>query len=181
MTLHALTTPSQMPLDLEPADEPPPTPRRPRPSPPAEVEEALALLRRAVAECGYTVSTLEASIGRGRTYIHQVLHGEKPMSVDFFFALPHEIEARFEQLRLRHASPIVLVPAGRDRAARDLLIGLRRLSAQPMEKRVLRRYLVTWTDDVTRVIHARRLRAARALAAHLEVPPGVFVRSVKPL
>src|ERR1044071_2102583 len=116
MTMIALTTPCQVPLDLEPADEPPPTPRRPpHRSPPAEVEEALALLRRAVAACGDTESALEASIGKGRTYIHQVLHGEKPMSVEFFFALPREIEARFEQLRLRHASPIVLVSARSDR------------------------------------------------------------------
>src|SRR5262249_29570383 len=103
------------------------------------------------------------------------------MSVEFFFSLPREVEARFEQLRLRHAAPIILAPASSARAARDLLIGLRRLSAQPMEKRVLRGYVATWTDGVTPVIHARRLRSARALASELEVPPGVFVQSVKPL
>lgn len=179
MPLSALKTPSQIPLDLAPAVEPPPVP--PRPPRPPDVEGALALLRRAVAECGYTASALEASIGKGRTYIDQVLHGEKAMSVDFFFALPREIEARFEQLRLQHASPIVLAPAGSHRAVRDLLIGLRRQSAQAMEQRVLRRYVATWTDGVTRMIHARRLRSARALASQLEVPPGVFVQSVRPL
>jgi hypothetical protein len=182
MPLSALKTPSQIPLDLASADEPPPpAPPRPRPPRAAEVEEALSLLRRAVADCGYTVGALEASMGKGRTYIHQVLYGQKSMSVDFFFSLPREIEARFEQLRLRHARPILLAPASADRAARDLLIGLRRLSAQPMEKRVLRRYVATWTDGVTRIIHARRLRSARALASQLEVPPGVFVQSVRPL
>jgi hypothetical protein len=145
------------------------------------VDRALALLRRAVVECGYTLDALETSIGMGRTHIRKVLQGETPMSVEFFFALPREIEARFEQLRLRHARPILLAPASADRAARDLLIGLRRLSAQPMEKRVLRRYVATWTDGVTRIIHARRLRSARALASQLEVPPGVFVQSVRPL
>ncbi len=180
MSLSALASPSQIPLDLAPADDPPPE-APPPPSRPAEVEEALALLRRAIADCGCTLSALKASTGRGRTYIHQVLHGEKAMSVEFFFSLPREVEARFEQLRLRHATPIILAPATSDRAARDLLIGLRRLSAQPMEKRVLRRYVATWTDGVTRVIHARRLRSARALASELEVPTGVFVQSVKPL
>jgi hypothetical protein len=179
-----------MPLDFAPADQPPPIAPAPvarppvvplRRSRPTEVEAALALLRRAVADCGYTANALEASIGKGRTYIRQVLHGEKAMSADFFFSLPREVEARFEQLRLQHAAPILLAPAAHDRAARELLIGLRRLAAEPMEKRVLRRYRATWTDGVTRVIHARRLRSARALASQLEVPPGVFVQSVKPL
>lgn len=45
----------------------------------------------------------------------------------------------------------------------------------------LPRYLATWTDGVTRVIHAQTHAAASELAARLEVADDVFVVSVKAL
>jgi hypothetical protein len=45
----------------------------------------------------------------------------------------------------------------------------------------LPRYLATWTDGVTRVIHAPTHAAASELAARLEVADSVFVVSVKAL
>jgi hypothetical protein len=165
----------QLPLPLATPIEPP------RPSRPPAVERALALLRRAVADCGYTPNALESSMGRHRTHIHAVLHGRRRMSLRFFVALPEEVEARFEALRselfgLQQAKP------ANGRTPPDLVSGLRLRLVHSEEGRVpLRRYLATWTDGVTRVIHARRLVLARQLAADLEVPDGVFVRSVKPL
>ena len=80
-----------------------------------------------------------------------------------------------------HELPVP-TPAGGDAAASQRVSEPRPRAVEPESDRVyLRQYLATWTDGVTRVIHARRLVSARALAAQLEVPPGVFVRSVKAL
>ena len=45
----------------------------------------------------------------------------------------------------------------------------------------LPRYLATWTDGVTRVIHAPTLASAQSLAVQLKAPPGVLVLSIKAL
>src|SRR4029450_2325226 len=73
----------------------------------APIERALGLLRRAVGECGYTGDELEASMRRSRAHIYRVLHGQTPMSLRFFFALPVDVEARFEQLRLEHVGAVL--------------------------------------------------------------------------
>lgn len=42
----------------------------------------------------------------------------------------------------------------------------------------LPRYLALWSDGVTRVIHAPTWAQADALARRLEVPTGVWLRSI---
>src|SRR5215212_951181 len=86
-----------------------------RPPSSTDVERALALLRRAVADCGYTLDVLGASMGKRVAYIDTVLRGEQPMSVDFFLALPPDVEARFEQLRSEHFGLLVLTAANGER------------------------------------------------------------------
>jgi hypothetical protein len=89
-----------------------------------DVDQALALMRRAVADCGYTLDALEAAMGKDRAYIHKVLQGDKPMSLDFIVALPDDVEARFEQLRAEHFGLIVVAPVDHATAVRQLVSGL---------------------------------------------------------
>ena len=86
------------------------------------VDQARDLLRRAVADCGYTLDALEAAMGKGRAYIHKVLQGEKPLSYDFVIALPDDVEARFEQLRAESFGHIVVTPAPDAKTAAEHLV-----------------------------------------------------------
>lgn len=89
------------------------------------VDQALVLVRRAVADCGYTLDALESAMGKNRAYIHKVLQGEKPMSLEFITALPDDIEARYEHLRAEAFGLIVVAPApDADTAMRQLVSGL---------------------------------------------------------
>jgi hypothetical protein len=89
-----------------------------------DLDQVRALLRRAVADCGYTLDALEAAMGKVRTYIHKVLQGEKPLSYEFIVALPDDVEARFEQLRAEHFGHIVVAPVDTETAKRHLVTGL---------------------------------------------------------
>ena len=68
--------PRRVPPRVAPA-EPAPIGRARRPQS-KDVGEALALLRRAVADCGYTLDALAASIASDRTDVDRVLEGEAP-------------------------------------------------------------------------------------------------------
>lgn len=89
------------------------------------VDQDLALLRRAVADCNYTLDALESAMQKGRAYIHKVLQGEKPMSHEFEIALPDDIEARYRQLQAESFGHVVVAPApDHESAVRDLVRGL---------------------------------------------------------
>ena len=88
------------------------------------VDQARELLCRAVSECGYTLDALAASMEKDRSYIHKVLQGDKPTSLEFIVALPDDVEARFEQLRAESFGLIVVAPASADSAAQHLVAGL---------------------------------------------------------
>jgi hypothetical protein len=49
---------------------------------------------------------------------------------------------------------------------------------QVRPERRLPRFLVRWSDDVQRIVHAASVADARAFAASLYVPPGVVVADV---
>lgn len=106
------------PMGVTPVD-------RTRASRSTSVDQATALLRKAVADCGYTLDALEAAMGKGRAYIGKVLNGEKPVSLEFITALPDDVEARFEQLRGEDLGLIVATPAEDTHdAAQKLLTGV---------------------------------------------------------
>jgi hypothetical protein len=89
------------------------------------VDQALSLLRRAVAECGWTLDALQAEMRKNKAYIHRVLHGDKPLTLTFLIALPDEVEARYAHLRAEHFGLIVVsASASREQAERDLVSGL---------------------------------------------------------
>lgn len=88
------------------------------------IDQATALYQRAVADCGYTLDALEASMGKGRAYIHKVLQGEKPMSLAFSTALPADVKGRYAQLSAEACGFIVVVPVSGDEAMRQLVGGL---------------------------------------------------------
>lgn len=81
-------------------------------------------MRQAVSDCGYTLDALEAAMGKGRAYIHKVLNGEKPVSLEFIIALPDDVEARYEQLRAKALGLIVVKPSSGDAAIENLVSGL---------------------------------------------------------
>jgi len=90
-----------------------------------DVDQDLALLRRAVADCNYTLDAMESAMGKGRAYIHKVLQGDKPMSHEFEIALPDDVEARYRQLQAEAFGHVVVTPApDQESAVRDLVRGL---------------------------------------------------------
>lgn len=88
------------------------------------VDQATALLRRAVCDCGYTLDALQAAMGKGRAYIHKVLQGDKPVSLMFIVALPEDVGARFAQLRCEQFGFVVVMPATGEDAAKHFVSGL---------------------------------------------------------
>jgi hypothetical protein len=88
------------------------------------VDQATELWRKAVADCDYTLDALEAVMGKGRAYIHKVLQGEKPMSLDFTTALPADVKGRHAQLSAEACGFIVVVPVRGDDAVKQLVGGL---------------------------------------------------------
>jgi hypothetical protein len=89
-----------------------------------DVDQALALLRQAVSECGYTFDALQAATGKDKAYLHRVLNGEDRCTLDFITALPDDIEARFENLRATQFGLIVVEPVDLETARRHLVSGL---------------------------------------------------------
>lgn len=75
-----------------------------------DVDQALALLRQAVQERGWTLDALAAAMGKDRAYIGKVLNGDKPFTLEFLVALPDDVEARYEHLRAEHFGLIVVQP-----------------------------------------------------------------------
>ena len=89
------------------------------------VDQAVAVWRQAVADCGYTMDALEASMeGKNRAYIHKVLAGEKPMSLAFIVQLPRDVKGRHAQLSAEAHGFIVVVPVRGEDAIRQLVGGL---------------------------------------------------------
>lgn len=88
------------------------------------VDQARALLNRAIAECGYTLDALEAAMGKDRAYIHKVLQGDKPLPYAFIVALPDDVEAKFESLRAKSLGLIVAERVSGDQALEHLVSGL---------------------------------------------------------
>lgn len=88
------------------------------------VDQATALWRQAVADCGYTLDGLEIAMGKGRAYIHKVLQGEKPMSLEFSTAFPTDVKGRHAQLSAEFHGFIVVVPTSGEDAIRQLVGGL---------------------------------------------------------
>src|SRR5215207_819965 len=74
------------------------------------IDRALLLLRRAVADCNYTLDALEAATGKNRAHIHRVLHGERPLTLQFLAALPTDLKARYAQLCAEALGFIVVTP-----------------------------------------------------------------------
>lgn len=88
------------------------------------VDQATALMRRAVADCNYTYDALEAATGKGRAYIHKVLQGDKPMSLEFSTALPLDVRRRYAQLSAESYGFIVVVPVRGEDAIKHFVGGL---------------------------------------------------------
>jgi hypothetical protein len=91
-----------------------------------ERDQWLTLVRRAVAETGWTCDALDAEWRLSRGYSWRLLNGEKPWSVDRMLALPDDIEARLVQLHLEQKFGGTVVPKMTDA---EVLVQLHRAAA----------------------------------------------------
>ncbi len=89
-----------------------------------DVDTALAMLRTAVQETGWTLDALEAEMKLDKSLISRVLNGERPMTLKFLTTLPDDVEARFEQKRAESFGLIVVAPVSGDDAVRHLVSGI---------------------------------------------------------
>lgn len=90
----------------------------------AIVERALVLLRRSVAERGYTLDALEAATGKGRTHIHRMLNGDRPLTLQFLASLPADLKADFAKRAAEALGLIVVTPLEGQEAVRAVVSGL---------------------------------------------------------
>jgi hypothetical protein len=100
-----------------------------------DVDDALALLRTAVHDTGWTLEALEAAMKIDKSLISRVLNGERPLTLKFLVALPDDVEARYEQLRAEAFGLIVVQPVTGADAIRHLVGGLVGLLASGLPAR----------------------------------------------
>lgn len=82
------------------------------------------LLRVCVTDCGWTMDALQTEMRKDKAYINRVLNGEKPMSWDFFIALPDDVRDEFHERLVEARGQIVVKPVEREDAIRLLVSGL---------------------------------------------------------
>lgn len=89
-----------------------------------DVDSALALLRTAVHDCGWTLDALAAHMHRDKSLVSRVLNGERPMTLSFLVALPNDVEALYESRRAEHFGLIVVAPLHGPDAVKAFVGGL---------------------------------------------------------
>lgn len=99
---RSLTSPtgSRQPIVIE----------RPDPTRSTAIEHALSLLRRAIAECGWTFDALEQHTGKDRSYLSAILSGDRPCRLDFLVTLPDDVRERYSCFVAEHNGWIVVRP-----------------------------------------------------------------------
>ncbi len=100
------------------------SPLRARQSTSIDVATALAQLRAAVQECGYTLDALQAVTGIDKSHLSRVLNGERALTLPFLVTLPHDVAARYEAKRAELLGNVVVTPLSGIDAQRAFLAGL---------------------------------------------------------
>lgn len=102
-----------------------------------DVDTALALLRTAVQDCGWTFDALEAFMGKGydKSLISRVLNGERPLTLKFLVALPNDIEALYEKRRAEQFGAVVVEPLSGIEAQRAFVAGFMGLLSSRLPER----------------------------------------------
>lgn len=78
----------------------------------------------------WTHEALAAYMGLSRSYVSRVLSGEKPLSLEFIYALPDDVQCGFHAVRLEAFGAVAIEPVSGDEAVRQLasaLFGLLRV------------------------------------------------------
>lgn len=88
------------------------------------VDRALALLRNAVHDCGWTLDALAAHMRRDKSLISRVLNGERPLTQEFICALPDDVEGLYESRRAEQFGAVVVQPLSGQDALKALVAGL---------------------------------------------------------
>lgn len=87
--------------------------------------DLLLLLRQSVAECGYTLDSLSAAMDDiDKGYLHRLLNGEKPLTLERLPAFPDDVEALFAEKYAEARGRIVVTPVTQEQAVRHLVSGL---------------------------------------------------------
>lgn len=91
----------------------------------ATVDQQFALLRKCIAECGYTIDALAAHMRIDRGYLWKLLNREKTeWKPEHTVALPDDVEALYYQRLAEGFGRIVVEPVEGDAAIRNLVSGL---------------------------------------------------------
>lgn len=88
------------------------------------VDQWLDLLRRCIADTGWTLESLAVEMQVDKAYLSRMLSGEKPWTVKHLCNLPDDVEALFEQRRAESFGLIVVSPVDLDTARKHLVSGL---------------------------------------------------------
>lgn len=88
------------------------------------VDQDLELLRRCVSDLGWTFEALEAEMRKDKSYIHRVLHGDKPLTYKFLKSLPGEVQAEFHSRSAEAFGRVVVAPVRGAEAVRNFVSGL---------------------------------------------------------
>jgi hypothetical protein len=89
------------------------------------VHRNLTLLRRSVKDTSHTIDSIASATGKHRSFVDQVLKGDKPLRLEFEVMLPADLLALFRQRQAEDCGLIAVAPLpSRDEAMRLLVSGL---------------------------------------------------------
>lgn len=92
-----------------------------------DVARALACLRLAVQECGYTHDALALVMGCCPSLVTKTLNGDKPLKESWVCALPDDVERAYLAKRAESLGALVVQPVHGLDAQRAFVSGLRGL------------------------------------------------------
>ena|SRR2546421_9450473 len=89
------------------------------------VDQYLELLRKCVADCGWTIDALSTEMQIDKGHLWKLLNGQKPWRIEHLLTLPADVDALFAQRRCENAGFVVVPPpASEYEAVRHLMSGL---------------------------------------------------------
>ena len=90
-------------------------------SPEQAVDRALVMIRKAVADGGWSLDALAAHMGKSRAHIHRILNGERPMTLLFMAQLPPDVKVGVAKGWAEAFGFYVVTPAEGEAAVKNAL------------------------------------------------------------
>jgi hypothetical protein len=89
------------------------------------VDQYLELLRKCVADCGWTIDALSTEMQIDKGHLWKLLNGQKPWRLEHLLALPADVDALFAQRRAEGCGLLCVPPPENEhQAIRQLMSGL---------------------------------------------------------